>query len=83
MKYLTSTLYQRFEHPLLVSLYALAGVFIVVGLGLDLIGSNRIAAAFFGVYAVVLIGIGSLWYATLYAVRYVSERRDESAAYLS
>lgn len=75
-KYISSVLWSRFEHPLLVSMFLAAGVLLAIGGVIQATGVNDTAAAFFGVYAVMAAAVGVIGYALLYVARYVSIVRE-------
>jgi Sec-independent protein secretion pathway component TatC len=97
LKYVTSALWSRFAHPLLMSLFLIAAVLFAVGAVLEFLAGNpfaatylgaeavrsylgveamHIAAAFFGVYALLTFAIGLFGYAVLYLSRTVATVRD-------
>ncbi|MCU4742415.1 hypothetical protein OB955_12370 [Halobacteria archaeon AArc-m2/3/4] len=79
MKYITSALYSRFEHPLLASLFIAAGVFAGLGVITQIVTTSGVAAGFFGVYAIVTSLLGILGYGLIFAVKQISEVRDNIA----
>lgn len=75
-KYISSALWTRFEHPLLVSMFIFAGILLGIGAVIEAFGTHELAAAFFGVYAVLVAFIGVIGYVLLFVARYVSVVRD-------
>lgn len=83
MRYVTSALYSRFDHPLLVGLYLLAGVFALFGVLVQQFTASGVAAGFFAVYAIVTAGLATIGYAMIFVVRRLSEIRDGIAPHAS
>lgn len=79
MKYITSALYSRFEHPLLASLFIASGFFAVLGVITQIVTTSGVAAGFFGVYAIVTALLGLLGYGLIFVVKQISEVRDNIA----
>ena len=79
MKYVTSALSNRFDHPLLAATLILAGVFAGLGITVELLFDNGVAAGFFGVYAIITALLAGIGLAIIYLVKYASQMRDKSA----
>lgn len=61
------------EHPILVTLFIMAAVFVAGGIAVDQITGNGVASAFFIVYAIVATFLGATGYTVLLAARLVTK----------
>jgi hypothetical protein len=81
--YIRSAIASRFDHPVLASMYLIAGFLAVIGAVLQfaiqpLLGSpSGVVNGFFLVYAIFVASIGTVGYAIIRVVRIIAEARDQ------
>ncbi|WP_436927528.1 hypothetical protein [Halosimplex amylolyticum] len=79
-EYIASYIGSRTDHPLLVSLFALAGIFLVSGFVVESITGNGAAAGFLAIFAILATFLGLIGYLFLFLAR-IASRIVESRLY--